>query len=227
MTGVQTCALPICLVFGSVQALADTRVFELRDADPEALLPVVKPLLGPWENVSAYRQSLVVNASPETLERIGTLLGELDRPPRTLLVRLRRASSDRAPADDAISTRPREDMQQARVLEGRPLVLHRGSLMPLPAGGALGPDILWRELESGMAVSVRVSGEDVTMDIDLRDEEALREGRQLTLRTTVRGRVGEWIPLGAGPGGASTEPGTQSTRDRTEEMWEAQVELAP
>lgn len=215
------------LMLACVVALADTRVFELHSASPEELLPVVKPLLGGWESVTAYRQSLVVNASPETLNRIADLLDDLDRPLLNLLVSVRRRSAEGAPDGDVISTRPHENLQQARVQETRPLLLKHDSLMPLPAGGVLGPDILWLNLEDGLAVSARVSGGDVTLDIDVRDSGATGDGRRLTLRTSVHGRLGEWIPLGGGTELRNDAPDTISTRRREGDIHEVRVEIVP
>lgn len=206
---------------------ADTRVFELRSANPEELVPVVEPLLGGWESVTAYRQTLVVNASPETLDRIAGLLVELDRPLRTLLISVRRRSSRLAEDADAIGTRPREDLRQARVQETRPLLLRRNSLVPLPAGGVLGPDVLWMDREDGIAVSARVSAGEVTLDMEMRDNGPAADSRQLTLRTSVQGRIGEWIPLGGGTDIQGDATGTLGTRERQNDVYEVRVEMAP
>ena len=207
-------------------ALADTRVFELRSANPEELVPVVKPLLGGWESVTTYRQSLVVNASPGTLDRIAGLIVDLDRPLRNLLISVRRGSHHGAD-DGAIGTRPREDLRQARVQESRPLLLKHDSLLPLPAGGVLGPDILWLNLEDAVAVSARVSAGDVMLDILVRDSRAAGDGKRDTLRTSVQGRLGEWIPLGGSTERQGDSSDIISTRRRDEDIYEVRVEMAP
>jgi len=214
------------LLFACGVALADTRVFELRSANPEELVPLVKPLLGGWESVTAYRQSLVVNASPETLDRIAGLLADLDRPLRNLLISVRRRSPYGAD-DAAIVTRPREYLQQARVQENRPLLLKHDSLLPLPAGGVLGPDILWLNLEDAVAVSAKVSAGDVTLDIEVRDSGAAGDGERHTLRTSVQGRLGEWIPLAGNTEHQIDSPGSISTRRRDEDIYEVRVEMRP
>jgi hypothetical protein len=224
------------LLFLSPVVLADTRVIELQSAAPESLVPVVKPLLGPWESVSVFRQSLVVNAAPETLDRVESLVRELDRPLRNLRISLRRASSDESGIDtrdaSVTSTRAREEVQEIRTLEATPLLLRDGSLVPLPAGGVFGPEILWESLENGFAVTARVSGETVTVDVEVRDDN-LRSGtvRKTTLQSSVSGQLGEWIALGSTKNTSnrsSLSSGADiSTRKRASGSYELLVELLP
>ena len=49
--------LCIALLLCPARLLAELQVFELQHADAEALLPIVQPLLGPYESVSVYRNS--------------------------------------------------------------------------------------------------------------------------------------------------------------------------
>ena len=227
--------LMLMSLLASLGAQADTRVIEVRSADPEALLAVVKPLLGPWETVSVYRQSLVLNAAPETLDRITALLGELDRPLRNLRIGVRKTTAqDREARGDAdstrISTRTRASFTEIRALEATPLLLQEGNLVPLPQGGLLGPEIRWEELQGGVALSVRLSAEQVILDVDLRDDTIDAAGvRKKTVRTTVSGRLGEWIRISdvdrqnapyAGLGDTSTGP-------RDADGYEIRVELLP
>jgi hypothetical protein len=114
--------------------------------------------------VSVYRQSLVLNAAPETLDRITALLGELDRPLRNLRIGVRKAAAQdgEARGDEGstrISTRTRASATEIRALESTPLLLQEGNLVPLPQGGLLGPAIRWEELQGGVALSVRLSAE--------------------------------------------------------------------
>ena len=82
--------LCFALLFCPVRLLAELQVFELQHADAETLLPIVQPLLGPYESVSVYRNSLVVSADAGAMSRISELLAELDTPQRNLLISVRR-----------------------------------------------------------------------------------------------------------------------------------------
>ena len=53
-------AVGLIAALASTGAHAAIRVFELRNATPESVLPVVQPLLGPHESASPYRSALVV-----------------------------------------------------------------------------------------------------------------------------------------------------------------------
>ena len=72
------------------QVRAELRVFEPRHASAEILLPAIEPLMGPYESVTVYQNSLVVNAGDDTLARVAQLIGQLDQPLRNLLISLRR-----------------------------------------------------------------------------------------------------------------------------------------
>jgi len=225
--------MALLVVLCSVTTRAETRVIELHSADPGALVPVVKPMLGPWESVSVFRQSLVLNAAPETLDRISALVKELDRPLRNLWVSLRRAEHAEASGErsaNVASTRSRERVQALRALESTPLLLRDGSLVPLPAGGLFGPDIQWEALEAGFALSARVSGEQVIIETQLRDDR-YENGRvrYTTLQNSVSGALGEWIPLGevhSDQRHESTQGGL-GTRARDSGRYEIRVEVLP
>ncbi len=225
--------IALLLTLCSLAAGAETRVIELQSADPASLLPVVKPLLGPWESVSVFRQSLVLNAAPETLDRIGALVKDLDRPLRNLKISLRRADStgSSGPRDaNMLSTRSRERVQEVRTLESTPLLLRDGSLVPLPAAGLFGPDIRWEALEGGFALRARVSGEQVIVDTELRDDR-YENGRvrYATLQNSVSGPLGEWLALGRTRSDTRDEgaSGSIRTRERQSSSYEIRVEILP
>lgn len=228
--------ISLILVLLASVARAETQVIELHSASPESLIPVVQPLLGPWESVSAFRNSLVVNAAPETLTRIGELVGKLDRPLRNLLISLRRVGSRREQeaAAGEYSTRSTRDTreQQVRTLESSPVMVREGSLVPLAAGGLLGPQIVWGQEDSGFVVSARVDGDTVTLDIDVRDER-VQAGtlRNSALRSSLSGTLGSWIELESNSTRAARnsadENTTYSTRERDNGSYELKVDLLP
>ena len=215
---------------------AETQVIELHSASPESLIPVVQPLLGPWESVSAFRTSLVVNAAPETLRRVAELVAKLDRPLRNLLISLRRggnsAREDAHAGEYSTSSNRDTREQQVRTLESSPVMVREGSLVPLAVGGLLGPQIVWGQADSGFVISARVDGDTVTLDIDIQDGRVqsgtLRNG---ALRSSLRGALGSWIELGSSSTRAvrisADEDATYSTRERDKLGYELKVELLP
>lgn len=85
--------------------------------------------------------------------------------------------------------------QQVRAVEGMRAFVGAGTLLPVRSGPygerALTP------VESGFYATARVIGDEVVVDIDQRDDRV--QGRHIAtqgLQTQVRGRLGEWIPLG-------------------------------
>ena len=54
-----------------------------------ALLDTVRPLLGRDGSVSAYQDKLIVRGTAAQIEQVQSLINELDRPPRRLLIEVR------------------------------------------------------------------------------------------------------------------------------------------
>lgn len=255
--------LCIALLLCPARLLAELQVFELQHADAEALLPIVQPLLGPYESVSVYRNSLVVSADAGAMSRISELLEELDTPQRNLLISVRRnGSADSSQQGGAISgtleqgntristgrptarsgssvtisgtrrisTGERTGSQSIRALEGKPVLISNGQLLPVPGGGRWGMGIDYQEIQQGFLVSARVSGERVTLEIDEQgdrlDGASVRTG---SLRSKVSGRLGEWIYLGGieqSSQGAGSNLGSRlQTGTRSSEQVEVRVEL--
>lgn len=254
--------LLLILSFAGTLAHGELRVFEPRHADPEALLPVVQPLLGPEESVSVFGNALVVNAAAGTLHRIDELLGQLDLPQRNLLISVRRGGSAVQHAQGAavdatlqrgnvrigsggdtragstvqirggrqITTRSGSGESSARTLEGRPVLIRDGALVPL-AGNAhwWGTGVQYEDVSQGFVVRARLAGDQVRLDIETRNDR-LEGGivRTGALTSSVSGRLGEWIPLG-GSSAASVSTGSglttrHGTRGSSEEMIEVRVE---
>lgn len=101
-------------------------------------------------------------------------------------------------------TSQRDGTQQVRAVEGMPAFISAGSTRSITTRTS--PYGSTRELipvESGFYATARVIDNDVIIDIDQRDDRV--QGRSMQaqriqtqgIQTQVRGRVGEWIPLGA------------------------------
>jgi hypothetical protein len=253
--------LLLILSVAATLAHGELRVFEPRHADPESLLPVVQPLLGPGESVSVYGNTLVVNAGAGSLRRIDELLGQLDRPLRNLLISVRRGGSAVEHAQGAAvdgtlargdvrigsggNTQPGSTVQirggrqfttrsgsgesSARTLEGRPVLIRDGALVPLAGDGYWGTGVQYEDVSQGFVVRARLAGDQVLLDIETRNDRV--EGgtvRTGALTSSVSGRLGEWIPLGGSSAGSESAGGGLTTRYGTrgssEELIEVRVE---
>ena len=218
-------------------ARAELRVFEPRHADPESLLPVVQPLLGPGESASVHGGTLVVNAGAGTLRRIDELLPQLDRPLRNLLISVRQGGSAAGPGNGVplgsgrrISTRADGGENSVRALEGRPVLVRAGALVPLADEGYWGAGVRYEEVSEGFVVRARLAGDRVLLDIETRSDRleggAVRTG---ALHTSVSGNRGEWIAVGGSragsdPTGAAPAVG-YSTRGNAADLVEVRVEV--
>lgn len=93
----------------------------------------------------------------------------------------------------------RNGSQQVRAIEGMPAFIAAGSAVSMTTRSSLyGTTRELVPVETGFYATARVIGNDVLIDVDQRDDRM--EGRRLNtqgVKTQVRGRVGEWIPLGA------------------------------
>lgn len=129
-----------------------TEVYDTYIAAPK-LVPVLEPLLGPEDNITAYRNKLFVKAPPHIQDEILDILQELDRPLKNVQISLRFADADDLAASDSeasgkvvvyhgssrktgvdvevvskqrFSTKQDKVDQQVRVLEGEQGVLNIG-----------------------------------------------------------------------------------------------------
>lgn len=229
-------ALLLLLLLAGAGASAELRVFEPRHADPESLLPVVQSLLGHGESASVHGNTLVLNAGAGTLRRVDELLAQLDRPPRNLLISVRQGGAAVARSQDAepgssrqIGTRADGGENSVRALEGRPVLVRAGALVPLAGEGYWGAGVRYEDVSEGFVVRARLAGDQVLLDIETRNDRV--EGgvvRTGALHTSVSGGLGEWIAVGGGRAGSDrtgTRPGVSySTRGNAADLVEVRVE---
>lgn len=117
------------------------------------------------------------------------------------------------------SRRRAEDVQRIRVTEGGSATIHVGQAVPLgarsttqtPWGTQATDSIEYRTVTTGFAVVPRLNGDRVTLEISARrDAMASTGGGRIDVqgvRTTVTGKVGEWIALS---GSAERDSGSGS-----------------
>lgn len=76
---------------GGVPVLTQVKTYRLNYALPDMILPVLRELLTPVGRAMAYEplRTIVIEDEPEVLERIGLVIGDLDLPPRQVLIEAR------------------------------------------------------------------------------------------------------------------------------------------
>jgi type II secretory pathway component HofQ len=124
------------------------------------------------------------------------------------------------------------DDQQLRVLDGREAVIYVGQALPyssktLGPGGLVSETVQFREVLTGFVVRPRVQGDQVVLDISPQQESRSSEpGGAISvsrLSTSVSGRLGEWIDLGAVTQQSSTETRGNFSRSQTDSESHRQV----
>ncbi|KPK38763.1 MAG: hypothetical protein AMJ69_07525 [Gammaproteobacteria bacterium SG8_47] len=104
--------------------------------------------------------------------------------------------------------------QSVQTLEGQWALIRVGQSVPvgqrtIGPGGVVTDTVTYRDVTTGFEVLPRISGQNVTLSIRPHKENLSREGGAVIdtqeIRTTVTGRVGEWIPLGGALERSSTE----------------------
>lgn len=218
-------------------------VIRLQHRTAEHVLPLVQPLASPG-TVSGSGNELVVRTTRSNLAELRKVIAELDRAPRQLTVTVRQdaeldPASGHASAARSYGTRSADSdrsVQRVQVSEGRsayvyvgesvPVVLRRGGRLVREGGRVVDePVVMIRETVSGFVVRPRVNGESVSLDIEPRHDLPGTQGRGSVelqrIATTVSGRIGAWIELGAiqaldGPSadGASYATRSAATRPR-------------
>ena len=108
------------------------------------------------------------------------------------------------------STRTRSDLdstQRVQTIEGRSAFIATGTSVPIPveqriiAGGVVhyGRGVEYRNAATGFYVLPRLNGNRVTLEISTHMDKPGRESRSFDVqhaRTTVSGKLGEWIDVG-------------------------------
>jgi type II secretory pathway component GspD/PulD (secretin) len=200
-------------------------VIELKHRTAQELIPALQPLLAQGGALSGQEYKLFVRTTNANLAEIRSVIAQLDRAPRQLLVSVRNATQQqiqrervgisgslstqgtraRVGAEDTSAKRDAEGIASVTVLEGNAALINNGSSVPIvtavAGGGGRRPWVAaqteYRDLTNGFVVTPRVSGDQVILEISQRAE-SLRNGTIETqqLQTQAAGRVGEWLSLG-------------------------------
>lgn len=222
-----TTYLVLALIFATAFAQNMLEIIPLKHRTVEQVLPVLRPLLEPGGTLSGQSSQLFVRTSARNLAEIRAALAAIDTPARRLLISVRfdeAAESARrgVEAGGRISNRGDsridvriEDSRSARDerMDQRMQVLEGGQ-----AFISTGESRLFGEAATGFAVVPRISGSSVFLEIAEQKENFARGGAIQAQRagSTVSGRLGEWIELGAASDStARAGSGVLSSQERT------------
>ncbi len=201
-------------------------VLPVRNRPAADLVPALQAVLGAEAAVTAFNNRLIVNAPRPLMAEVRRLVAELDVRARSLWITVRQErdlqTSDRtvdagvAVGSGGAVVRGRvaqgsrsgesADHQRVRTLEGTPAFIAVGEAVPVPTtvitptpgGAAVVSGTTHHQADRGFWVVARLAGETVTLEIETALDEARPGGVIETqgVRTTVSGRLGEWISLG-------------------------------
>ncbi|MDY7559601.1 secretin N-terminal domain-containing protein [Pseudomonas sp. 10B1] len=200
------------LLVWSFDSLAATEVVPLNYRTSDDLLPVAKSFLGKDGTVSAYGNKLIVNAEPGKIEELRTLLGQLDKAPKRLLISVDTSDNNNQDSQRANRTRiinrstdSRDGgVQQIQASEGTPALIQVGQSVPLTTTrtdsyGYAQSDTQYRNVTQGFYVTASLTGDTVHLSISTNHDRMSQEHPDVvnvqSTDTTVTGRLGEWITL--------------------------------
>jgi len=198
------------LLAASLTAQAATEVVPLQHRSSAELLPAAQSFIGKDGSVTAFENKLIVNASPERIDDLRTLLLQLDTAPKRLLISVDNNDSnfqdDRGNARVIhYGTSNREGgLQQIQASEGQPALIQVGQSIPVTSTstdgyGRIQSNTEYRNVTQGFYVTPILSGETVRLQISSNNDRISRERADVvnvqSTDTTVTGRLGEWITL--------------------------------
>ena len=227
MTLVRTgLALAFACIAMHARAQYSLEIIPLRHSTVDQVLPTLRPLLEPGATLGGQSGQLFVRTSPENLAELKRALDAIDRPSRRLQILVRFDDSTSAASRDVagsavisnrgsqVELRAQESQSQAneridqrvQVVEGGTAWIGTGQSRSVPQrqvirtpGGVVAQQtFVMQESSTGFAVSPRLSGSTVHLDI-APQREMLSGGGTLQsqrIATSAVGRLGEWFEIG-------------------------------
>ncbi|WP_442108568.1 secretin N-terminal domain-containing protein [Pseudomonas sp. NUPR-001] len=194
----------------SLSALAATEVLPLNHRSSAELLPTAQAFLGKDGSVSAFENKLIVNAEPQRIDDLRTLLQQLDTAPRRLMISV--DNNDSNYQDNRgnariihYGTANREGgLQQVQATEGKPALIQVGQSIPVTSTrtdgyGRIDSNTEYRNVTQGFYVTASVNGNDVNLSISTNNDRMSQERPDVvkvqSTDTTVSGKLGEWITV--------------------------------
>ncbi|MNO95036.1 Bacterial type II/III secretion system short domain protein [compost metagenome] len=198
------------LLGATLTAQAATEVLPLQHRSSADLLPTAQAFLGNDGTVSAFDNKLIVNASPERIDDLRTLLQQLDTAPKRLLISVDNNDSNFQDNHGNAriihyGTANREGgLQQIQASEGQPALIQVGQSIPVTSTstdgyGRIQSNTEYRNVTQGFYVTPSLSGDTVRLQLSSNNERISQERADVvkvqSTDTTVTGKLGEWITV--------------------------------
>jgi hypothetical protein len=190
-------------------------IIPLQHRSAAEILPVLQPFLATGGVLKADGARLLVRTTSANLAELRKLIAQLDRPLRRLLITVKQISGDFAGDGGATvwQTENRDDAdrtQQIQVMEGGRAYIDAGRRIPIEdftfdqsiSGTSIQQQTRYAGAATGFYVSPRLNGDTVTVDLSayqstVQDPAEPPAFNVQSLRTTVSGKLGEWLAIGA------------------------------
>ncbi len=235
------------LLFAFASAHADVEIITLRHRTPDAVIPVLRPLLEKNGSISAANDKLVIRSSRANISELRKLVASLDVAPRRLVIHVRQdagaGADERGTSARVFDSRSASQVrveQRIQTLEGTAAIIQVGLSIPVttrtvtqgPGGAIVSDSVTYRDVTTGFEVVPRIAGDRVVLDISpRRDTPAAGTAINVQhLASTASGRLGDWFELGrSGPAESrrseGSVAGTSALRQDVRRVWVKVEEL--
>lgn len=208
------------------------------------LLPILSPLVGPDGSVSAYQGQLIIKATPEKQRELESLLKQLDRPLRNVMISVRRTGSEsssergintdarisypgnsriRIGVKDNNQTRNDNSVHSSRTLENTATLIDTGEAIPVPVishgpgGTTIGSS--YQDVMRGFEATPQILPDGrVRLEIRYRYENAQARSRVINSQSAdsvLMVSPGQWQSMGGvSESSSSTQSGILSRETR-------------
>ncbi|MEO7386050.1 MAG: secretin N-terminal domain-containing protein [Gammaproteobacteria bacterium] len=209
------------LAVGVTARAQDLQVIDLRHRFADEVIPILQPLVEPGGVLTGTDNKLFLRASAANVAQIREALAAIDRAPRQLLITVGQGTISDANAagvrggvtinggDIQVGVnRPPGAPSGADVqirADSRQANLHNVSSVQTLEGSetliSVGTSTIYRDVATGFYATPRVNGDLVVLEISPRQQHFRPGGRGIVdssgATTTVSGRLGQWLELGA------------------------------
>ena len=198
-------------------------VIELRHRPAEELIPLLKPLLEPNDNLVPNHNQLIIKASPARINALRTVLDQIDQRPHRLRVTVAQGNQLSAAAlnggiaigagngrrgvafQGQFSASRQQDQNQAnqfvQTLDGQTAMIEIGQAVPLlNRDGYNGGGVTYQPVTTGFAVAPRLTEDrEVQIAIEPWPDRLYRGGiiNTQSVSTRLRAPLGSWVELGS------------------------------
>lgn len=210
-------------------------IIDLRHRFADEVIPAIQPLVEPGGVLTGSDNKLFLRASPANVAQIRQAIAAIDRARRQLRITVGQGTSGSSNAagirgevvggnaaiEAGAGSRQANvrNVSSVQTLEGNETLISVGTSVPITTrsvtsnrgGGQVRQSTEFRDVSTGFYATPRVSGDRVILEISPRQQRqrSARGGVVETsgATTTVSGRLGDWIELGAVSGSDASATG--------------------